>query len=166
MISSFQAGFMTHRRSLIAAGIIIPVLAASIWMRDADERLATVHIETPNGELVVELADTPTSRSSGLAGRGALGSDGVLLKWTEPARHPIWMKGMRFALDLLWIDADGRVVAALTDVPPCSADPCPLYEPSGSDRSVAVLELPANAAVRHGLAVGASLEIGNISPPR
>lgn len=142
---------MARRQILITAGIVIPLLAASMWMRDADERLPTVRIGMPNGQLVVELADTPTSRSYGLAGRGALGSDGLLLKWTEPARHPIWMKGMRFPLDLLWIDADGRVVAALTNVPPCSADPCPLYEPSGSDRSVAVLELPANAAMRQGL---------------
>ena len=151
---------MAQRRTLIAVAIVILLLAASIWMRDGDERLPTVHIETPNGQLVVELADTPTSRSSGLAGRDALfGLDGLLLKWKEPARHPIWMKGMRFPLDVLWLDADGRVVAAQTDVPPWSADPCPLYEPSGSDRSVAVLELRANAAVQQGLAIGASVRI-------
>jgi uncharacterized membrane protein (UPF0127 family) len=158
---------MGRRQLLIAAGILIPLIAASIWVRDADERLPTVHIETPNGQVVVEVADTPSSRSSGLAGRDALlGFDGLLLKWKEPGRHPIWMKGMRFPLDLLWIDADGRVVAALTDVPPCSADPCPLYEPSGSDRSVAVLELPANAAARHGLAEGASVSIRDLPKPR
>lgn len=70
---------------------------------------------------------------------------------------------MRFPLDLVWIDAEGHVIAALTDVPPCSADPCPLYEPSGSDRSIAVLELPANAAVQQGLAVGTSVSIRSIS---
>jgi uncharacterized protein len=124
---------MAHRRTLIAAGIVIPLLAASIWMRDRDEPLPTVLIETPKGRLVVEVADTPRTRSTGLADRDALSRfDGLLLKWHGPARHPIWMKGMRFPLDVLWLDADGRVVAALTDVPPCSADPCPLYEPSGS----------------------------------
>lgn len=158
---------MVHRRTLIAAGILIPLLAASIWMRDGDEPLPTGLIETPKGRLVVEVADTPKTRSSGLADRDALTEfDGLLLKWQEPARHPIWMKGMRFPLDVLWLDAEGRVVAALTDVPPCSADPCPLYEPSGSDSSVAVLELRANAAVQQGLAIGASVRIGSISPPQ
>ena len=96
----------------------------------------------------------------------ASGQRGTAAQVDAPGRHPIWMKEMRFALDLVWLDFDGRVIAVLENVPPCSADPCPLYEPSGSDRSVAVLELPANAAARHGLAVGASVTIRDIPVPR
>ena len=66
-----------------------------------------------------------------------------------------WMSEMRFALDLVWLDADGRVVAVLANVPPCTSTPCPLYEPPGSEKSVAVLELPAGKAAAHGLTVGA-----------
>jgi uncharacterized membrane protein (UPF0127 family) len=49
----------------------------------------------------VELADTPTTRAKGLAGRDALTEvDGLLLKWQSPERYPIWMSQMRFALDI------------------------------------------------------------------
>ena len=65
------------------------------------------------------------------------------------------MSEMRFALDLVWLDGDGKVIAVLANVPPCPSTPCPLYEPPGSEKSVAVLELPAGRAATYGLAVGA-----------
>jgi hypothetical protein len=140
---------------------------AAVWTAIERRDLGTISIQTPRATIVVEVADTAEARSSGLANRETLsGVDGLLLKWEAPGRHPIWMRGMRFSLDLLWIDAEGRVLAALTDVPPCPADPCPLYEPPGSDRSVAVLELPGNASARHGLAEGASVSILDLPKPR
>lgn len=57
---------------------------------------------------------------------------------------------MQFALDLVWLDEGGRVLAAVEDAPPCETSPCPLYEPKNSERAVAVLELPAGRAeARH-----------------
>jgi uncharacterized membrane protein (UPF0127 family) len=135
-------------------------------MRDGRDRLPTVALETPTGPIRVELADTPSARTKGLAGRDTLTEvDGLLLKWESPDRHPIWMKGMRFPLDLVWLDADGRVVAALTNVPPCLAEPCPLYEPDGSERSVAVLEMRAGDASVHQLASGAIVRPSLASQP-
>jgi uncharacterized membrane protein (UPF0127 family) len=155
------------RRKAIGAGIAIAVITVVIWMRFEGRTLPTAQIETAAGRILVEIAATPRSRSAGLSNRRELrGIDGLLLKWDAPDRHPIWMKGMRFPLDLLWLDADDRVIVVLENVPPCSADPCPLYEPSGSDRSVAVLELPANAAARHGLTVGASVSFRDIPQQR
>jgi len=113
-------------------------------------------LETPGGTIAVEIAETPAARSAGLSNRRSLsGVDGLLLKWDAPGRHPIWMAGMRFSLDLIWIDSDGHIVAVLTNVPPCRTDPCPLYEPAGAERSIAVLEIPAGAAASHGIAAGA-----------
>jgi uncharacterized membrane protein (UPF0127 family) len=68
------------------------------------------------------------------------------------------MAEMRFPLDLAWIDANGRVIAVLANVPPCQRQPCPLYEPEGTHHSVAVLELRAGAAENHGIAAGKTFE--------
>ena len=87
----------------------------------------------------------------------------MLLKWDAPGRHPIWMAGMRFPLDLLWIDADGRVLSVLPNVPPCRAEPCTIYEPRGTDRSVAVLELPAGKAARRSLTAGTTVQFHDLS---
>jgi uncharacterized protein len=120
-----------------------------------------------SGTIVVEIAATLGSRSAGLSNRQALrGIEGMLLKWDAPGRHPIWMSGMRFPLDLMWLDNADRVITVLEAVPSCSPDPCPLYEPSGSDRSVGVLELHANAAAPHGLTAGASVRILDIQQQR
>lgn len=148
------------RRPAIAAAIAIPLMAAVFWMRSEDRVLPKGTIETPRGPIVVEIASTPASRSAGLSNRERLhGIDGMLLKWDTPGRHPIWMAGMRFPLDIVWTDADGHVLAVLSNVPPCSADPCSLYEPQGSERSVAVIELPANTAAERGLVVGTTVRL-------
>jgi uncharacterized membrane protein (UPF0127 family) len=145
----------SFRRTVIAAGIVIPLIAM-VWMRFTDRTVPTARIETPNGPIVVEIAATPASRSAGLSNRDELqGTDGMLLKWGAPGGHPIWMAGMRFPLDLVWIDGAGRVLAVAPNVPPCRTEPCTLYEPDGTAASVAVLELPAGAAAERRLTVGA-----------
>ena len=61
----------------------------------------------------VEVARTGRERRMGLLGRD--GIDGALLlercRWV----HTV---GMRFALDLIWLDADGAVLFAVTELAP------------------------------------------------
>jgi hypothetical protein len=109
------------------------VTAAATCAIDRRE-LPTMQLETPGGTIVVEIADTPAARSAGLSNREGLdGVAGLLLKWDMPGRHPIWVAEMQFALDLAWLDPNGRVVAVLANVPPCRANPCELYEPDGNE---------------------------------
>jgi uncharacterized membrane protein (UPF0127 family) len=144
----------------VAAAIIVALIVAVIWMTVDRRNRPTVLIETPNGVVLVELANTPAARSAGLSNRQRLEDiEGLLLKWDTPGRHPIWMADMRFPLDLAWIDAGGRVLAVLANVPPCHERPCSLYEPDGTDRSVAVLELTAGAAASRAIRVGTNLNI-------
>jgi uncharacterized protein len=119
----------------------------------------SVLIETPNGAVLVELANTLAARSAGLSNRQRLeGIEGLLLKWDTPGRHPIWMADMRFPLDLAWIDASGRILAVLANVPPCPGQPCQMYEPGRTERAVAVLELRAGAAANYGIAVDTTVK--------
>ena len=66
----------------------------------------------------------------GLAGRDDLGGlDGMLFDYGQdvaPAAHPFWMRGVRFALDIRFFAADGRLVDEV-QLEPCSADPCPAH---------------------------------------
>jgi uncharacterized membrane protein (UPF0127 family) len=132
--------------------VIVAALTASIGLRP--EELPCVVLVTPRGRICVEVASTSQTRARGLAGRERLDVDGLLLGWHSAGRHPIWMAGMKFSLDLVWFDAQGAVVGLATGVPPCRRRPCPLYEPLGTERSVAVLELRAGAARRYALALG------------
>ncbi len=78
-------------------------------------------IEVRLGDLVIqaEVAQTPQERTQGLSGRASLAEDGgMLFVHQEDRRMTLWMKDMRFALDFIWISADGRVVDLTQDVQP------------------------------------------------
>ena len=80
-----------------------------------------------------EIADDDAERALGLGGRDRLARDaGMYFVLTSDAPR-IWMKGMRFPLDLVWIK-DGRVVdvtARVPDEPPGTPESeLPVYSPS------------------------------------
>ena len=142
-----------YQQRLVAGAVaVVAVLSA---YRSLAGRPKIVSLTVPAANLRLALADTADTRAVGLSNRDTMPYDGLLLQWDVPGRHPIWMSGMRFPLDLVWVDGAGEVVAVLADVPPCTPAPCPLYEPAGSEKSTAVLELPAGRAATYGLTVGA-----------
>lgn len=144
-----------RRRRVVVAVLAVWAVALALSYWSATDRPRIVSLTVLGGALQVSLADTSELRAAGLSNREAVPHDGMLLQWDTPGRHPIWMSEMRFALDIVWLDADGRVVSVLADVPPCTAAPCPLYGPAGSEESTAVLELAAGKAATYGLTVGA-----------
>lgn len=159
-----------RQRAGLAARLLVPTLtvaciALAVVCSILDRQSQSVTLNTPTAPLRVELADSPAARAAGLSNRDAVTGDGLLLQWDAPGRRPIWMADMRFALDLVWLDKTGNVLALLDSVPPCSQQPCPLYEPPDTAAAIAVLELPAGDAKRGGIAVGAVLRRADESRP-
>jgi uncharacterized protein len=74
----------------------------------------------PDGRRVF-VARSWRARLLGLAGLTALPPDVALLL---PACRSVHTFGMRFALDLVWVDARGAVVRVDRDVAPCSVRSC------------------------------------------
>lgn len=111
----------------------------------------------PSGRVLeVEVMVSDQDRAMGLMFRPSLPEDkGMLFLFERADFHGIWMKNCRFPIDILWLDEDHRIVHVAEDVPPCEADPCPVYEPLRRARYV--LELNAGQARREGAAVGATV---------
>ena len=112
----------------------------------------------------VELARTAEERTRGLGGHAPLGADeGMLFVFPELGRHSFWMKGMTFALDIIWI-RDGQVVYVLPDVPPPrSGTPdseLPIYTPPAAANYV--LEVPAGFAARWGIQYGSRVVLHGV----
>lgn len=62
-------------------------------------------------KLKVDLALTPEAQEQGLSGKSELKKDeGMLFVFDHIDQYPFWMKGMNFALDIIWIGEDLRVV--------------------------------------------------------
>jgi uncharacterized membrane protein (UPF0127 family) len=109
-------------------------------------------------QIRAEVAESDEARARGLMFRDVLAEDaGMLLKMERPGYHPIWMKNVRVPLDILWLDARGRVVWMVEWAPPCACEPCPIYTPEA--RSVFVLEVAGGVAGRHGAAVGGAVAL-------
>ena len=98
-------------------------------------RLARLTTTTlPNG-LRVREARTPLQRLRGLAGLSSIEPGEALLLRRCRSIHTL---GMRFALDLIWLDADDRVIRIDRDVPPNRLRSC--------RRARSVVELTAGQA--------------------
>lgn len=66
----------------------------------------------------LEIADTDEKKQIWLMGRTELGSgQGMLFVFSTGWLYPFWMKNTLIPLDILWLDADFRVVAMREAVP-------------------------------------------------
>ena len=104
----------------------------------------------------VEVADTPELRQKGLSGHEPLAErTGMLFVFDTEDRWGIWMKDMRFSIDIVWADAQGTVVGVVHNATPESYPK--VFEPPEPARYV--LELPAGAAAAHGVVEGAQIVV-------
>jgi uncharacterized protein len=105
-----------------------------------------VALRLENGRTVCErcvLADTALARMRGLLGRRDLArGEGLLLR---PASS-IHMAFMRFAIDAVFLDRDGRVLKVAHDLRP--------WRMAAASRAKAVVELPSGEAARRGIEIG------------
>ncbi|MEE9217863.1 MAG: DUF192 domain-containing protein [Acidobacteriota bacterium] len=117
----------------------------------------------PDGRaFLAEVASTPRERALGLMFRERLGpEEGMVFLFEEAQLHSFWMKNTLIPLDIIWLDAAGRVVHVERQVPPCRAKPCPSLVPP---RPAAwVLEVAGGEA--RGLGVGDRLLVAAESLP-
>jgi uncharacterized membrane protein (UPF0127 family) len=75
---------------------------------------------------------------------------GMLFVFAKDGTYSFWMKDMRFSIDIVWLDAAGRIVFAAEDVAPQS------YPAIITPRTKAryVLEVSAGYMRAHGISVG------------
>jgi uncharacterized membrane protein (UPF0127 family) len=120
-----------------------------------------IRFETPQGarDIDVEVASTPAQSERGLGYRDSLAPDAGMIFDLHETRVPtFWMKGMRFALDMVWIGEDKRVAGVTTNVQPQPGAPDEQLRRYSAPLPVRyVLELNAGAAARLGMIDGAQL---------
>ncbi|MFH0861335.1 MAG: DUF192 domain-containing protein [Candidatus Altiarchaeota archaeon] len=106
----------------------------------------------------VEIADSPQEHSKGLMFRDTIEPDyGMLFVFKNDGVYTFWMKNMNFPIDMLWLSSDGTVVHVESNVPPCEAEPCPLYNPEA--QASYVLEVSANFSAQNGIIEGSKMDI-------
>jgi len=124
------------------------------------EELGMRTVKLPNGQKIrAEVEISPIDMQKGMMFRDALPRGrGMLFIHEKPGLYPYWMYQVRIPLDMIWMDANHRIVEISADTPPCKtkASQCPNY--GGHQQAQYVLELGGGEAKRLGLQVGDFLD--------
>jgi len=116
----------------------------------------TVEITTSRGNFSfeIEIADEPHERTIGLMNRSQLESrGGMLFVFNQPQIIQMWMKNTLISLDMIFIDASGRVVDVAERTVPHSLDVV-----ASRHKASFVLELAGGMAAFIGLLPGDRLK--------
>jgi uncharacterized membrane protein (UPF0127 family) len=118
--------------------------------------MATV---TLKGErFAVELAESDAARRQGLMYRETLApGHGMLFIYPAPETLRFWMMNTKMPLDILFFDADRRLLDVFQEAPPCNTEPCTRYESRAP--AAYALELPASSVRALALSPGEILFI-------
>ncbi|MBI4089855.1 MAG: DUF192 domain-containing protein [Candidatus Kerfeldbacteria bacterium] len=121
-----------------------------------ERRPQLARVELGAVQVEAEVAATPSARSQGLSGRDSLAADaGMLFIFEQPGPHAFWMQGMRFPIDIIWIN-DGTVVDVALEVPVPDGLP-PLYTPN--QFATQVLEVNAGWVAANHVTIGSPVTI-------
>lgn len=102
-----------------------PPAPVSIPFRD-DGRMTIYHGNEPVVDVAIEIADDDSSRTRGLMQREEMPDRSAML-FVFPREEPqsFWMANTPLSLDLLFLDAAGRIVSISRYTRPLSTEPVP-----------------------------------------
>ncbi len=90
----------------------------------------TVPLHAGTSEFAALVADTAIKRMIGLMYRNGLEAGACMLfPFRSESMQGIWMRNMRFPIDIIWADARKRVVHVVDDAQPCRGMRCKTYYP-------------------------------------
>jgi uncharacterized membrane protein (UPF0127 family) len=119
-------------------------------------RRSTLQIATPDARLHtfnIWIADDEQRRSRGLMFvKHLAANDGMLFVYPQPQPIGIWMKNTYVSLDILFVDANGKVARVFENAKPQS-----LTTMESGSPALGVVELAAGTAARLKIAVGAQV---------
>lgn len=114
-------------------------------------QLSTASKKTYN----LEYAKTTSQQELGLSDRPCLPDDGALLfLFPTDDKFGIWMKNMKFPIDVIWLDKDRRIVTIKKDMEPSSYPK--IFYPDTTSRYV--IELKKGSADKLKVQVGSTLD--------
>jgi uncharacterized protein len=159
-------GRMITRRALLP---LLIAIAAGLFPLSSDAQLQhfatselTIVSATGSHRFTVEVAETPAQMEQGLMFRRSLPENaGMLFDYKQPTVATMWMRNTLIPLDMLFVDAQGRIVNIRERAVPQSLDVIAALAPVR-----AVIELNGGTAARLGIAPGDRVEhaiFGNTS---
>jgi uncharacterized membrane protein (UPF0127 family) len=129
--------------------VLIVIAAASIFITFHNKR----QVQLGGQLLSAQVANTTESRTRGLSNTDPLKSnEAMLFIFDQSSRWKIWMKDMRYNIDIVWLNEQKIVVHIVSQATPESYP-----QEFGPDSPAKyVLELPAGFAKEHNVTEGSA----------
>lgn len=152
---------MKRMRAIIIAALGLLGLAIGALFSFPIVQKNFVTIEINGASLIAQVAADRAARIRGLSGReGLAGNEAVLFLFDSPDRYGLWMKEMKFPIDIFWI-RNSTVIDMEEHVPPplpgMSEASLPIYLPEAP--ADMALETRAEFAKDHKVRIGDKVRI-------
>lgn len=116
----------------------------------------STHVVIGNFKIDAIVADTADERKRGLGERDDLPiSEGMLFVFDKSDSYAIWMKDMKFPIDIIWVGEDKKIVDIAENAvpePKKKDDELKIYRPKAEAKYI--LEINAGLVRLHNLQVG------------
>ena len=151
--------------------IFLILLSGCSFLADTQKTVANASEEIQQGQVLpitataemagktiqLEVAQTPEQQAIGLMYRKSLADDrGMLFPFAQERIASFWMKNVSISLDMIFLNGN-QIVSIAADVPPCKAEPCPIYGPGALVNKV--IELRGGRAKELGIKAGDKIMI-------
>lgn len=155
-----------HKKFVIQSLLLVAVIFAGLYIfkktLSQNPVMGTqTYVMIADTKMRVELATDQAKRARGLGGRDSLASDsGMLFIFPQASSYSFWMKGMRFPIDIIWINGTKVVDIIKGASPPAPGTPdqeIPIY--LSNQPFDKVLEINSGFVDSHRLKVGDQMQI-------
>ena len=117
----------------------------------------TTKIEISGKIITVEMADNQAKRIKGLSGRDSLeDNSGMLFIFPKSKKYVIWMKEMKFPIDIIWI-RDNTVVYMVQNAPLPTNQNIPAFTPT--EEANMLLEVSSGFVKANDVKIGEEVKI-------
>lgn len=133
-------------------GLVALVIATSaiVFLRPAPGSQSTLQLG--NRSYSVTMLRTEAAREKGLSGTDSLAADhAMVFVFPHDSRWGIWMKGMKYPIDIVWLDSRSKVVHMVEGAQPASYPKTTFVPPT---KARYVIELTSGTIKATGISKG------------
>lgn len=127
---------------------VIVIIGIACFVIVPDMLRPRTDIRLGNSVFKAWIALNEDDRLAGLSKEGHINdSQALIMAFPEDDVHGVWMKGMTYPIDVVWLDSDKRVVYAIKNIP--FEDQEKIYSPNVKSRYI--VELKAGMVERQSI---------------
>lgn len=113
-VVEFLEGLLASKKTkwlIICLALLFLIIFVVAALAPKDGKILRFPTTASSAVYYLDAADSLSQQQLGLGGKDSMPADhGMIFLYQNQARRCFWMKDMRFALDVIWLDSSKRIV--------------------------------------------------------